>query len=215
MCAACATSKRILELDANRALTIPLRLISSFCEQLKTIPLASIFESDVDSDADDAGGGPNRHSSAIKKTARGGSTAVAAIAATASSKRGALSLSSSVSSLTDIDCFAHFYTHFNGSARLFEIFDACDMSLWEQPLLFAHVFVFASVAHAERIRRHYPGYLVPLREVVVSATPTSDSNLSSFSLRLWCVFTLGILYFSALFPSCFPNSILFLNQMFL
>jgi hypothetical protein len=158
VCASCASSHRIVEIDMNRALTISLAVVPAFLDYLLVVPLNSV--SNLAEDRDAVESNPKMPRKLVDS-----------------------------SRMPDVDWFVHFYTHFNGTARLFEIFDACDTSLWAQPLPYAHVFIFASAMHAQRFRSHYSDFLIPLNEVSRISDPNAVIGVSGkLSLRLWYFF---------------------------
>jgi hypothetical protein len=83
--------------------------------------------------------------------------------------------------------FRYFYTHLNGTARLFEIFDATDTQLWETPLAFAHVYVFESARKAERVRFLFPQYLRPIAPSTAPSIAQSGPSSDLMQFCIWCV----------------------------
>ena len=83
--------------------------------------------------------------------------------------------------------FRYFYSHLNGTARLFEIFDAVDTQLWETPLAFAHVYVFESARKAERVRFLFPQYLRPIAPVTSPSLALSGTSADLMQFCIWCV----------------------------
>jgi hypothetical protein len=73
--------------------------------------------------------------------------------------------------------FSFFYTHIQGVARCFDLFDACDESIWLQSLPFSTLYVFASVDIAQRVQALFPKLLFPLE----------NDGCDVLLLRMWCV----------------------------
>jgi hypothetical protein len=76
--------------------------------------------------------------------------------------------------------FSFFYTHLNGCARAFEIFDAVDDALWQEALPYSRIYVFGTEQLTRKMYSMFPTFLVPL----VGEAPGTAAN--SLMLRLWC-----------------------------
>jgi hypothetical protein len=154
---------------ANRALTIPLALLDAFQRHLQARPASEVLvevplqdvaaETEACASGGQVNGASSSSSAAMDNGGRTGTGTGTGISAMSSLQTRA---SSSSSAALDLRSFANFYSHFEASARLFEIFDASDTTLWEHPLPFAHVFVFATAAHAARAQRAFPDFLMPV-----------------------------------------------------
>ena len=48
--------------------------------------------------------------------------------------------------------FTNFYSHLHGASRCFEIFDATDSQLWQEPLAFSRVYLFTSADAADHAK---------------------------------------------------------------
>jgi hypothetical protein len=85
--------------------------------------------------------------------------------------------------------FSIFYSHLDGTARCYEIFDAIDTTLWAEALPFSHLFVFPTAAHARRALDTYSGHLIAVTpQLLQSVTAqvgldTVDTNHVMF--RVW------------------------------
>jgi hypothetical protein len=77
--------------------------------------------------------------------------------------------------------FSFFYTHLNGTARCFEIFDAVDEALWKRPLAFSRMYVFGTVEAANCMRSLFAQFMFPLR------SDPDCASADSLSFRLWFV----------------------------
>ncbi len=90
-----------------------------------------------------------------------------------------------------IPTFSAFYSHLDGTARCYDIFDAGDTTLWAQALPFSHIFVFPTAAHARRALDSYSSHLVPIAPLLLQLVPAqaglgaADANNVMF--RIWFV----------------------------
>ena len=106
---------------------------------------------------------------------------------------------SQTSELSIIAAFATFYSHLDGTARCYDIFDACDTTLWAQALPFSHIFVFPSAAHALRALDKFSAHLVPvtpqlLRLVTAQAGPDAVET-DTVLFRMWYAISFTALCF--------------------
>jgi hypothetical protein len=97
---------------------------------------------------------------------------------------------------TDIDiiaAFSAFYSHLDGTARCYDIFDAGDTTLWAQALPFSHIFVFPTVAHARRALDKFSSHLVPvtpqLLQLVTAQAGLDAVDTGNVMFRVWYVFS--------------------------
>lgn len=168
---------------ANRALTIPLALLDAFQRHLNLRPASEVLVEvpleyvSAETDASASGGREAAASSsssvAMDDDGRGSGSGIPAVSTLQTRA------SSSSSAALDLRSFANFYSHFEASARLFEIFDASDTTLWEHPLPFAHVFVFATAAHAARAQRAFPDFLMPVEAARARAVESAKRGGSA------------------------------------
>ena len=90
-----------------------------------------------------------------------------------------------------IHTFTTFYSHLDGTARCYDIFDADDTTLWAQTLPFSHIFVFPTAAHARRALDAFSSHLVPVAPLLLQLVPAQaglgavDTNNVMF--RMWFV----------------------------
>jgi hypothetical protein len=173
---------------ANRALTIPLALLDAFQRHLQARPASEVLvevpledvaaETEASASGGQVAGSSSSSSAAMDDGGRSGSGGGSSSSIPAVSNLHTRASSSSSAAL-DLRSFANFYSHFEASARLFEIFDASDTTLWEHPLPFAHVFVFATAAHAARAQRAFPDFLMPVEAARARAVESAKRGGSA------------------------------------
>jgi hypothetical protein len=98
----------------------------------------------------------------------------------------AFKLSASLDSAMVPMPFRYFYTHLNGNARCFEVFDAVDTSIWKEPLSFTHIFVFPNETLAQTFHSNFAAYLAPLTSLPGFA--------SRVKLSIWYKFKFSLLF---------------------
>jgi hypothetical protein len=85
--------------------------------------------------------------------------------------------------------FSTFYSHLDGTARCFEIFDAGDTTLWAEALPFSHLFVFPTAAHARRALDAYSGHLIAvtpqLLQSVTAQVGLDPVDTNHVMFRVW------------------------------
>jgi hypothetical protein len=96
---------------------------------------------------------------------------------------------SQTSDLAIIAAFATFYSHLDGTARCYDIFDASDTTLWAQALPFSHIFVFPTAAHALRALGKFSCHLIPvtpqLLQLVTAQAGPDAVDTDTVLFRIW------------------------------
>ncbi len=96
-----------------------------------------------------------------------------------------------------IAAFSTFYSHLDGTARCYDIFDAGDTTLWAHALPFSHIFVFPTVAYARRALDAYSNHLVPvtpqLLQLVTAQVGLDAVDMDNILFRVWYDSFLGSL----------------------
>ena len=99
-----------------------------------------------------------------------------------------------------IPAFSNFYSHLDGTARCYDIFDAGDTTLWAQALPFSHIFVFPTAAHARRALDSYSSHLVPIAPLLLQLVPAQaglDAGYMGIVLfRIWYEYHSLLIYVS-------------------
>jgi hypothetical protein len=88
-----------------------------------------------------------------------------------------------------IAAFSTFYSHLDGTARCYDIFDAGETTLWAQALPFSHIFVFPTAVHARRALDAYSNHLVPvtpqLLQLVTAQVGLDAVDMDNVMFRVW------------------------------